>query len=72
VGLFAQDTERVLKRKRTKFKNRRRKHRHWEVTVYYGDGETFARAYIELERARPPVRRAPVKIPGCRARPKSL
>jgi hypothetical protein len=43
----------VLKRKRTTFgKDRRRKHHHWRVTVYYGDGETFARVYIDLEKAR--------------------
>jgi predicted DNA binding protein len=33
-------------------KDRRRKHHHWRVTVYYGDGETFARVYIDLEIAR--------------------
>ena len=33
-------------------KDRRRKHHHWRVTVYYGDGETFARVYINLEKAR--------------------
>jgi hypothetical protein len=43
----------VLKPKRTTFgKDRRRKHHHWRVTVYYGDGETFARVYIDLEKAR--------------------
>jgi hypothetical protein len=43
----------VAKRKPTKLgKDRRRKHHHWRVTVYYGDGETFARVYIDLERAR--------------------
>jgi hypothetical protein len=43
----------VLKRKRSTFrKDRRRKHHHWRVTVYYGDGETFARLYIDLEKAR--------------------
>jgi hypothetical protein len=43
----------VLKRKRTTFgKDRRRKHHHWRVTVYYGDGEAFARVYINLEKAR--------------------
>ena len=36
----------------TKFhKDRRRKHRHWQVTVYYHDGEKFARVYIDRERA---------------------
>jgi len=31
--------------------DRRRKHRHWQVTVYYKDGEKFARVYIDRERA---------------------
>jgi hypothetical protein len=43
----------VAKRKPTKFgKDRRRKHHHWRVTVYYGDSEMFARVYINLEKAR--------------------
>jgi hypothetical protein len=43
----------VANRKPTKFgKDRRRKHHHWQVTVYYGDGERFARVYIDLEKAR--------------------
>lgn len=33
-------------------KDRRRKHRHWQVTVYYRDGEKFARVYIDRERAQ--------------------
>jgi hypothetical protein len=32
-------------------RDRRRKHRHWQVTVYYEDGEKFARVYIDRERA---------------------
>ena len=31
--------------------DRRRKHRHWQVTVYYHDGEKFGRVYIDRERA---------------------
>lgn len=31
--------------------DRRRKHRHWQVTVYYADGEKFARVYIDREKA---------------------
>jgi len=43
----------VAKRKPTNFgKDGRRKHHHWRVTVYYGDGETFARVYIDLDKAR--------------------
>jgi len=34
------------------YRDRRRKHRHWQVTVYYHDGEKFARVYIDRERAR--------------------
>ncbi|MFZ0738439.1 MAG: hypothetical protein WAM96_15195 [Candidatus Acidiferrales bacterium] len=32
-------------------RDRRRKHRHWKVTVYYHDGEKFIRVYIDRERA---------------------
>ena len=31
--------------------DKRRKHRHWQVTVFYSDGEKFARVYIDRERA---------------------
>jgi len=31
--------------------DRRRRHRHWQVTVYYHDGEKFARVYIDRDRA---------------------
>jgi hypothetical protein len=31
--------------------NGRRKHRHWEVTIYYTDGKKFSRVYIDRERA---------------------
>ncbi len=44
--------EPLRKRKRTKFgKDRRRKHRHWQVTVYYQDGEKFARVYTDRVKA---------------------
>jgi len=33
-------------------RDRRRRHRHWQVTVFYADGERFARVYIDRERAR--------------------
>ncbi len=37
---------------RSRFRHdRRRKHRHWQVTVYYDDGEKFARVYIDRDRA---------------------
>jgi hypothetical protein len=39
-------------RKRTEFgKDKRRKHRHWQVTVFYADGEKFARVYTDKEKA---------------------
>jgi len=42
----------VKRRKRTKLgKDKRRKHRHWQVTVYYHDGEKFARVYIDRAKA---------------------
>ncbi|MGH9700073.1 MAG: hypothetical protein ACRD5R_08350 [Candidatus Acidiferrales bacterium] len=31
--------------------DRRRKHKHWQVIVYYHDGEKFGRVYIDRERA---------------------
>ena len=31
--------------------DRRRKHHHWQVTVFYPDGEKFARVYVDRERA---------------------
>lgn len=33
-------------------KDKRRKHRHWQVTIYYHDGEKFARVYIDEEKAK--------------------
>jgi len=40
------------RRKKSKLgKDKRRKHRHWQVTVYYQDGEKFARVYIDREKA---------------------
>jgi hypothetical protein len=39
-------------RKPTTFgKDSRRKHHHWQVTVFYSDGETFARVYTKREKA---------------------
>ena len=32
-------------------RDRRRKHRHWQVTIYFKDGEKFARVYIDRDRA---------------------
>jgi len=32
-------------------KDKRRKHHHWQVTVFYRDGERFARVYIDRRKA---------------------
>ena len=38
--------------RKSKFgKDKRRKHRHWQVTVFYHDGEKFARVYIDHDKA---------------------
>ncbi len=43
----------MIKRKRTKFgKDKRRKHRHWLVTIYYRDGEKFGRVYTDRTKAK--------------------
>ncbi len=40
------------RRRRSKYgKDKRRKHRHWMVTVFYKDGEKFGRVYIDREKA---------------------
>lgn len=42
----------MTKWKRTAFgKDKRRKHHHWRVTVFYNDGEQFARVYTIRENA---------------------
>ncbi len=42
----------MRKRRKTKFgKDKRRKHRHWQVTVYYHDGEKFGRVYTDRAKA---------------------
>jgi hypothetical protein len=39
-------------RERTKFgKDKRRKHRHWLATIFYRDGERFARMYTNRAKA---------------------
>ena len=39
-------------RKQTTFgKDGRRKHHYWHVTLFYKDGETFARMYTDHEKA---------------------
>ncbi len=32
-------------------KDGRRKHHHWQVTLFYKDGERFARTYTDHEKA---------------------
>lgn len=32
-------------------KDRRRKHHHWLVSIYYADGEKFGRVYTDKEKA---------------------
>jgi hypothetical protein len=43
--------KKALKKTNRMSRDRRRKHHHWQVTVYYGDGEKFARVYIDRDRA---------------------
>jgi hypothetical protein len=39
-------------RKPTSFRtDARRKHHHWQVTLFYNDGERFARMYTDHEKA---------------------
>jgi hypothetical protein len=43
----------VKARRRTIFNtDRRRKHHHYQVTVFYADGERFARTYTDKKKAR--------------------
>jgi len=42
----------LRRRKKSRYgKDKRRKHRHWMVTVFYEDGEKFGRVYIDREKA---------------------
>jgi hypothetical protein len=45
-------TKQKLKKTSRMKRDKRRKHHHWQVTVYYADGEKFARVYIDRERAQ--------------------
>lgn len=43
----------IEKRTRTTFRrDKHRKHHHWVVTLFYGDGEKFKRVYTSLAKAR--------------------
>jgi len=45
-------TTKAVKREKTSFsKDRRRKHHHFLVTVFYADGEKFGRVYTDKEKA---------------------
>jgi hypothetical protein len=46
-------TSHVKKRKKSVLgTDRRRKYHHWQTTIYYADGDKFARVYIDEEKAR--------------------
>jgi hypothetical protein len=45
-------TKQRLKKTSRMKRDKRRKHQHWQVTVYYADGEKFARVYIDRDRAQ--------------------
>ena len=45
-------TKSRLKKTSRMKRDKRRKHHHWQVTVYYADGEKFARVYIDRDRAQ--------------------
>jgi len=38
--------------KNGQFKDERRKHHHWRVTITYNNGDKFARTYIDRPRAQ--------------------
>ena len=45
-------TKNTPKRDKDSFnRDRRRKHHHWLVSVYYADGEKFGRVYTDKEKA---------------------
>jgi hypothetical protein len=45
-------TSKTAKREKTNFsRDRRRKHHHFLVTVFYADGEKFGRVYTDKEKA---------------------
>ena len=45
-------TKPSIRREKTTFgKDRRRKHHHFLVTVFYADGEKFGRVYTDKEKA---------------------
>ena len=45
-------TQKMSTKEKSNFgKDRRRKHHHWLVTVYYADGEKFGRVYTDKDKA---------------------
>ena len=45
-------TKNTPRKDKTSFtRDRRRKHHHWLVSVYYADGEKFGRVYTDKEKA---------------------
>ncbi len=62
----------MSKRKRAEYKkDRRRRHKHWLVTIVYNDKEEFSRVYLDEEKAKKFVKRqkkSPV-VSGARIRP---
>ena len=45
-------TKKTTNKEKSNFgKDRRRKHHHWLVTVYYADGEKFGRVYTDKDKA---------------------
>ena len=51
------NTLKKTKKHTTLGKDRRRKHRHWQVTVFYADGQKFARVYTDHAKAASFARR---------------
>jgi hypothetical protein len=52
--VIVENMEAMTRRKsvrKTARRGRRRKHHHWQVNIFYHDGEKFARVYIDRERA---------------------
>jgi len=51
-GRMTTVTKDGTKREKTEFgRDRRRKHHHWLVSVYYADGEKFGRVYTDKDKA---------------------
>ncbi len=48
---MAKTAKKGIRGKSTFGKDRRRKHHHWLVTVYYADGEKFGRVYTDKDKA---------------------